>query len=257
MEHIRDVIKRLPMNITAEASGSDLSSESRYECELCHDARFVHPRRQDGVVDLYQVVPCSCVKESLAQEKANRMMRLCELPSGCESMTFDLFQVLPGLEQAYALAVKFASEESEKNWLTFVCGGDRGKTHLLVAICRQWLLRGKAARYAYVPLLLAELRRGFRHEGDYSYENRFDFFLNVPLLALDDLGTEHATPWVQEKLDTIIDYRLMHGLALVVTTNLPIDEITFRVQSRIRRHGEIIYIDAPEFSTRGRKDTKR
>lgn len=245
------------MKNTLKASGSDLSLDPEYGCESCHDAQFVHPRQEDGTIDYSQVVACACAEETLTQERVKRMIQLCELPPGCEAMTFDQFKVLPGLEEAYTHAVELATETSEKNWLTFVCGGDRGKTHLLVAICRQWLLRGKPARYAYVPLLLEELRRGFRHEGDYSYERRFDFFLNVPLLALDDLGTEHATPWVQEKLDTIIDYRLMNGLALVITTNLPINEITFRVQSRIRRHGEIIYINAPEFSTRGQKETKR
>jgi len=176
------------------------------------------------------------------------MLNDCELPEASEHMTFENFHVHPGLEEAYQAALAIAEETAEFNWLTLNSDSDRGKTHLLIAVCRHRLRQEKPARYAYVPLLLDELRRGFREGGDLSYEARFDFFLNVPLLALDDLGTEHRTPWVQERIDTILDYRLMHGLALVVTTNLPIDELPFRIASRLQRKGRVVVIDAPAYS---------
>ena len=173
---------------------------------------------------------------------------MCELPTGAgaEGMTFERWKPREELVEAYEAALAMAEGRSN-SWLTFMSDTKRGKTHLVVAICRRWIAAGKPARYAYVPLLLEELRRGFQREGDYSYESRFDFFLNVPLLALDDLGTENSTPWVQEKLDTIIDYRLMHGLALLVTTNLTMNEMSFRIRGRLQRGGRIVYIDAPEY----------
>jgi DNA replication protein DnaC len=198
-------------------------------------------------------IPCVCVREKLEREKMERMLRDCELPVGTEGMTFERWEERQELLEAHQEAMALAGGNS-KSWLTFMSATNRGKTHLLAAICRRWIADGKPARYAYVPLLLEELRRGFQHEGDYSYENRFDFFLKVPLLALDDLGTEYSTPWVQEKLDTIVDYRLMHGLALVVTTNLPMDELGYRIRSRLQRGGKIIYIDSPEYSTGGATD---
>jgi len=177
------------------------------------------------------------------------MLQMCEMPPATEKMTFDNFEVSPRLKEVYEAALALAEGRSTSNWLTLISDVGRGKTHLLIATCRHWLTRGKPARYAYVPLLMEELRRGYREDGDMSFDRRFDFFLNVPLLALDDLGTENRTPWVQEKLDTIIDYRLMNGLALVVTTNLTIDDLNFRVAARLRRHGKIIFIDAPDHTT--------
>jgi len=51
-----------------------------------------------------------------------------------------------------------------------------------------------------------------------------------------------------EKLDTIIDYRLVQGLPLVATTNKLMDELPFRIESRLQRAGaRVIVIDAPEF----------
>ena len=229
---------------------SDEAGEGeQYTCPLCRDAHFVHPLKEDGEPDYSTVVPCKCVREQVDRERMQSLLRYCELLPGTTHMTFENFTVSSQLQEAYDLAVQVAEESGDTTWLTLVAGTDRGKTHLAVAICRRWLQRGKPARYAYVPLLLEELRRGFREEGDRSYEARFDRFLNVPLLILDDLGTEHKTDWVQEKLDTIIDYRLMNGLSLVVTTNTPMDELHFRIASRLRRSpgSRVVFIDAPEF----------
>ena len=92
---------------------------------------------------------------------------------------------------------------------------------------------------------MGELRSGF-NDKENDYDRRFEMFLNVPLLVLDDLGTENPTPFVQEKLDTIIDYRLMHDLSLVVTTNLSLSQLPERIASRLRRGGEIVTISGPE-----------
>lgn len=248
MEHIGEVLR----NIRPKSSGKALSDEpapgEQFTCALCHDAGIVYPRREDGKPDYSKVVPCQCMREQIERECREQLLVYCELPAATAHMTFENFKVSPQLQEAYDLAVQMAEETGENTWLTLLSGVDRGKTHLLIAICRRWLQKGKPARYAYVPLLLEELRRGFRGEGDMSYEARFDRFRNVPLLALDDLGTEASTPWVNEKLDTILDYRLVQGLPLVATTNMLMDELSPRISSRLKRGGRVVVIDAPEFS---------
>jgi len=249
-------MKSLRPKDTGKALSDELGEGEQYSCPLCRDAHFVHPLREDGKPDYATVVSCQCVREQIERERRQNLLRYCELPVGTVHMTFESFKVSPKLQEAYDLAVQIAEDGGEITWLTLISGADRGKTHLAIAICRRWLQRGKLARYAYVPLLLEELRRGFRGEGDSSYEARFDRFLNVPLLVLDDLGAEYRTPWVQEKLDTIIDYRLMNGLPLVVTTNKPIDELHFRIASRLKRSPgsrALSLDDAPEFRKTRRK----
>lgn len=265
LERLGDLIKSLPLKSTSEVSHepadqesedslrshSELGSGEDNVCPICKGAGFVHPRRDgDNKIDYSRVVPCQCIRAKLAEEKRKRMLRMCELPLKAQSWTFENFEVLPGLEEAYEAALELAEERADSNWLTLMGGTDKGKSHLLAAICHRWLDKGKPARYAYVPRLFDELRRGFREAGDGSYEARWDFFLNIPLLALDDLGTENRTPWVQERLDTIIDSRLTSGLALVVTTNLPMEDLPFRIRSRLSREGRVVYIAAPEYHTR-------
>lgn len=259
MEPIGDILKRLQTNNTDAASDRDHRRSEEVagaegECPICKGGQTVHPRLPDGRPDYSRLVPCLCIRAKLEAEKKKRLLKMCELPRKALAWTFETFELLPGLEEAYEAAMDLAERRGENKWLLIMGGTDRGKTHLLTAICHRWLQVGIPARYAYVPLLFDELRRGFRGEGDNSYEAKFDFCLNVPLLALDDLGTENQTPWVQERLDTIIDYRLMHELSLVVTTNLPMEDLPFRIRSRLAREGRVIYVATGEYH--GRQDRR-
>lgn len=263
MVHIKDLLPELTRQKNtsrAPRTGGSVKAqkdEPQYKCSLCHDWHFVHPRRPNDSVDYSRIVDCRCVEKEQALKRRQALLSWCELPRKTEKFTFDNFKVTPKLKEAYDAALGLALGDAKQTFLTFMAPTDRGKTHLLIAICRHWLFRGMIARYAFVPLLLDELRSGFREGGDGSYEERWQKFLNVPLLALDDLGAENPTPWVQERLDTLIDYRLVNGLFTVVTTNLLLEEIPPRIASRLDRDGRIIMLNAPAYSnSRGKKDLR-
>lgn len=175
-------------------------------------------------------------------------MAYCQLPDDTEDMTFDKFEVRPGLKDAFEASKAMA--RGDLHWLTLLSKVDRGKTHLAVAICRERLSQGEPAKYIYVPLLLDELRDGYNNE---AYRPRFQQFLDVPLLVMDDLGVQKATDWANEKLNTIIDYRYINGKELVVTTNKELDQLPgddeYRIASRLQRvkKSKVVVIDAPEF----------
>lgn len=248
VESIKDMLARQQRPWLNSKSQDQNDAGDTGCCPICRGARFVHPLKDGGRPDYSTVVPCECVRERLERERLARMLKLCELPVGTQGMTFEGFKKRPGLDEAYEACLSLAEGRADYCFLTLWSDTGRGKTHLGIATVRRWLNRGIPARYVYVPLLLEELRRGFRAEGDMSYERRFDFYLNVPLLMLDDLGVESSTKWVQEKLDTIVDYRLKNNLFMLVTTNLTMDELDFRIASRLQRRGRVIVIDAPEYA---------
>ncbi len=217
-------------------------------CLICRGALFVHPLKEGGKSDYSRIVPCPCVREQMEEERRERLIKMCELPVSTEHMTFETFEPRPELQEAFDACIHLADKTAGFSFLTLWSDTGRGKTHLGIATIRRWLTRGEPAKYGYVPLLLDELRTGFRTEGDLSYDRRWEFYLNVPLLMLDDLGVENSTKWVQEKLDTIIDYRLVNGLSTLLTTNLNMNELNFRIASRLKRNnGRVIVIDAAEF----------
>src|SRR3990172_12981711 len=92
---------------------------------------------------------------------------------------------------------------------------------------------GGSTMFVTVPDLLDWLRFSFEG-GDSSLEQRLEEIRNVRLLVLDDLGTQNATPWAEEKLYQIINHRYVNRLPMVITTNLSLNEIDGRIASRLQ-----------------------
>jgi len=66
-----------------------------------------------------------------------------------------------------------------------------------------------------------------------SYDQLFESVRNTPLLILDDFGGQSTTPWAQEKLYQVINYRYNARLPTVITTCCSLDEIENRISSRL------------------------
>jgi DNA replication protein DnaC len=156
------------------------------------------------------------------------------------NMTFDNFDhkrmELPldkreNLRTAFNRAVEFA--RSPEGWLIFHGLNGCGKTHLAAAIANYRLAQGKPVLFVVVPDLLDHLRSTFSPESKISYDEFFEKLKETPLLILDDFGEQSATPWAQEKLYQLINYRYNARLPMVVTTCLSLDEIETRISSRM------------------------
>jgi len=141
--------------------------------------------------------------------------------------TFDSFQGrrtnLAGEEQlnlqrVYDACGTFAAHPT--GWLVLSGVNGCGKTHLAAAIANYQLAHGQYdVMFIVVPDLLDHLRAAFSPTASTSYDRRFDEIKKIPLLVLDDLGTESATPWAREKLFQLLNYRYSALLATVITTS--------------------------------------
>jgi DNA replication protein DnaC len=156
------------------------------------------------------------------------------------NMTFDNFDEkrleLPpeqrqNLREAYRLAVEFA--RSPEGWLIFHGLNGCGKTHLAAAIANYQLTKGKPVLFVVVPDLLDHLRSTFNPDSKISYDEFSERLKETPLLILDDFGEQSATPWAQEKLYQLINYRYNARLPMVVTSCLSLEEIESRISSRM------------------------
>ena len=172
------------------------------------------------------------------------------------NMTFDNFDEkrleLPpeqrqNLRQAYNLAVEFA--RSPEGWLIFQGINGCGKTHLAAAIANYQLAQRKPVLFVVVPDLLDHLRSTFSPDSKISYDEFSEKLKETPLLILDDFGEQSATPWAQEKLYQLINYRYNARLPMVCTTCLSLDEIETRISSRMvdPRISLVFNIIAPDY----------
>jgi len=219
-------------------SGGEEPSPSS-TCPICKGAGFVHPRLPSGKPDYSRVIPCRCTQQELDKERKARLQRYSGLDLELlKNMTFDNFkkrvnlppELQENLEEAYRLALDFA--KSPEGWIVFQGVNGCGKTHLAAAIANYRLKAGKPVKFVIVPDFLDHLRSTFSPESQVSYDQLFEEVKNAPLLILDDLGKQSTTPWAQEKLYQVINYRYNAQLPTVVTTNCSTDEIDPPISSR-------------------------
>ena len=157
-----------------------------------------------------------------------------------KTMRFDNFnskrlglpeEVGQNLEEVYGIARDFA--KSPQGWLVIQGFNGCGKTHLAAAIANQLRESGNQVLFIVVPDLLDHLRSSFGPESRLSYDALFEKIKKIPVLILDDFGEHSATPWAQEKLYQLINYRYNARLATVITTCLSLDEMDSSVGSRL------------------------
>ena len=65
--------------------------------------------------------------------------------------------------------------------------------------------------FIVVPDLLDHLRATFSPTSGATLDRVFEQVRTAPLLILDDLGTESATPWAREKLFQLFNHRYGAG----------------------------------------------
>jgi DNA replication protein DnaC len=125
------------------------------------------------------------------------------------------------LKRAVAVARDFAAQPQD--WIVFTGTYGCGKTHLAAAIANEVIQSGEAALFVVVPDLLDHLRATFNPNSLTPYDKRFDEIRKASLLVLDDLGTESATPWAEEKLYQLFNYRYNARLPTVITMAKDVD----------------------------------
>lgn len=152
------------------------------------------------------------------------------------------------LEDVLSIARQYAA--NPKGWLTIIGGYGVGKTHLAAGIANAQRDRGTGVIFTTVPDLMDYLRMTFNNNMTVSLQQRFQVVLDVPLLVLDDLRTEGATPWVREKLFQIIEYRYTGQMPTVITSVS--QEWDERIASRLTdsRRCRIIAITTPAYAQR-------
>lgn len=153
------------------------------------------------------------------------------------------------LQGAFRAAADYA--ERPAGFITFIGESGCGKTHLAAAIANRAVADGRSVAFVFVPDLLDELRSGNRPGGGDSSDELLAAIRAADLVVLDDLATHHATPWAQEKLFQIINYRNLSGGPTVVTMDQPVESLGQpRVAGRLSNphHAAIVFINAPHYT---------
>lgn len=207
------------------------ASDAESTCPTCRGAGYYTLDVKIGDPNFGVLMTCTCKQADKESRAADELRRLSNLEPFVDK-TFENFDPdVAGVRRALIRARDYARRP--QGWLIFFGNYGCGKTHLAASIANEALNRHFRVLFAIVPDLLDHLRSTFGPNSEIQYDERFETIRDVPLLVLDDLGTENTTPWAREKLYQIINHRYNYALPTVITSNRPPDDIEPRIRSRM------------------------
>lgn len=228
MEKIAQYLNRNFFKIKPDGPGA----EKEIKCPLCQD--------QGIIVDGDIAYPCSCVKH----QSTLRKFTSANMTPFLAANTFDKFDLRfysPHLrldkegptyramaEKAVHGAKEFVArylEQGTSQGILFAGAVGCGKTFLAGSITNALLEHDKQVLFLVVPDFLDDIRATYQKQGEFSEADLMDAARKTEVLVLDDLGAHNFTEWTQNKIFSLINYRMNHGLPCVITTNLSISQM--------------------------------
>ena len=208
-------------------------------CPECGGAGFLRRDLALGHPEFGKAIPCRCVLSESEEERTARLQRYSSLGPLTRLTFANLIDRGRSMnprdqEQFRRLVVDaraFAGQP--EGWILIHGASGAGKTHVAAAIANACLGQGCPALFVVVPDLLDHLRAAYNPDSEIGYDALFDQVRNAPVLILDDLGTQNATAWAQEKLFQVLNHRYNAQLPTVVTTNLELENIEERTRMRL------------------------
>ena len=200
----------------------------------------------------------------LRDQEALQFIQSSGLPRRFWDHTFDTYPAKGKRE-----VERFVDSWDGKQNLLLTGGYGVGKTGLIAAA-----LRRMAARYSNTPVeqlgmsygnnrerkpiffastvsLTDALRAGYN---DGTFQETLNWAKSCRLLVLDDLGSEKATEWVQERLFSIIDDRYGAMLPTWATSNLGPEQLAQQIGERafwrLIENGQLIQVNGPNLRDR-------
>lgn len=186
-------------------------------CSICKGAGFLRNNVPFGHPQFGKAVACQCKEQERKRKRRQQLQEISNL-GAFANKRFNTFNPhVPGLQEAYQISTEFA--RMPDGWLLLVGPNGCGKTHLAAAIANDCLEAGAVVLFATVPDLLDHLRAAFAPDSNEIFDQLFARMREAEVLVLDDLGAQQSSPWANEKLFQLLNYRYNSGFPTVITAN--------------------------------------
>ena len=239
MRHSRQIVPHEIEHYLPATTKPQLSPKS--VCPKCRGAGYLRSDVPFGHPQFGKPIRCEC-KE--AEQKGRRRQQLRDMSNldAFRNSSFKTFNSsVPGVREAFLDAKAYA--ENPDGWLLLVGPNGCGKTHLAAAIANQCLDNGSVVLFAVAPDLLDHLRAAFAPTANEVYDQLFAKMREAEVLVLDDLGAQQSSPWANEKLFQLLNYRYNMEMPTVITANQKgLQGIDERIRSRLSDVGLVIKV---------------
>jgi DNA replication protein DnaC len=184
---------------------------------------------------------------------------ISDLPSNFNGKVFKNFATNGELEKKKKHCIDFAKGLKDKNSL-MLCGAvGNGKTHLAVAVARnfrknktffehQKTIRPKIQFLNADEFFMTLNDKASQGKGKLEYIK--ELFTKNDLIILDDLGISNLTPAKQENLFVFLNRAYNYNRSIIITTNFTLEaleNIDARISSRLNEMAFIIEFNFEDF----------
>lgn len=163
--------------------------------------------------------------EEKIERKSTPYPKYCGVSKKYQDCTFDAYKGNDNLVKA----LRGIGEES------VVLSGKTGcgKTHLAVAMMREYKVSSIGALFITAPELLLKIRTAFSANATETEDEIIRHYADIEMLVIDDLGAEKTTEYSITTLYLIIDRRNRELKKTIITTNLTLQEIEETLGARM------------------------
>lgn len=233
MSVYQQALNAIAANVPKETAGDYIGEDGLLYCGKCHTPKQYRVTLM-GVLRAMPIA-CECHKAKIAaDEEQERMHRIDKLRRACfdrknESDTPKAWGHTFAVDKRPCAQASDAAQRFVDNWpkmwktgtgLLFYGPVGTGKSFLAACIANALIDRCIPARMTNFATINRALMGMW--EGKQEYIERM---VSYPLLIIDDLGAERETPAMFELVYDIINARYSTGRPLIVTTNVPFEEI--------------------------------
>ncbi len=183
------------------------------------------------------------------QAKINRLFKDSGMRARFQNRTFDRWEMTEQNREAFATCKRYADSfdimlpskgkdgrprppAMERNGLLIVGGYGTGKTHLAASIANQLMQKGIPVICMTMIDLLSRIRETYDKGGNGTEAQVMRLYSGVPLLIVDDLGSEQPTEWGSTTIFSIINARYEAYMPTIVTSNCGVEELVQRMTPR-------------------------
>lgn len=174
----------------------------------------------------FEYKSCKYKDKELKENKENENVYLFDIPKEIKNAKMkDIYLDDRGRIDAITWLTKFVKNyNKDKKMKGLYLSGNFGcgKTYLIAAAFNELSKKGIKSAIVYWPEFLRSLKESF----DDDFKEKYNYIKKIPLLLLDDIGSESVSYWSRDEiLGTILQYRMEEGLTTFFTSNLNYKEL--------------------------------